>query len=312
MAKDAPITGRRQSGMRTALEMRAELFDSIRAFFRTHGFLEVDTPNRSPFLLPEAHIDPLSSEDAYLLPSPEAFMKRLLASGYPKLFQICRCFRKGERGRFHLPEFVMLEWYETGLDYLAVMDRTEALIRAVASGLGYGSSLTYQGKAVDLSAPWQRLTVSDAFRTYADISMGTALDSDRFDEAMASDLEPSLGWDRPVFLYDYPASRASLARLKEGDPNIAERFELYICGIELCNGFSELTDALEQRERFRAENENRRAMGKPALPMPEAFLSAVSRMPEAGGNALGLDRLLMVLADTGQIDDVVPFVPEEH
>jgi len=302
----------RQSGMRAALEARAALFDSIRAHFKGHGFLEVDTPNRSPVLLPEAHIDPLTSESAYLLPSPEMYMKRLLASGYPRLFQICRCFRKGERGRLHLPEFTMLEWYESGSDYAAIMGQTEALIRAVALDLGHGPALVFQGRTVDLSSSWRRLTVSDAFNAYAAVSMEEALNSDRFDDVMASNVEPNLGWEKPVFLYDYPAVRGSLARLKEDEPAIAERFELYICGIELCNGFSELTDAHEQKERFEAENKQRLKMGKPALPMPEAFLKALSRMPEAGGNALGIDRLLMLLTGAFQIDDVVPFVPEEY
>jgi len=301
----------RQSPLKQNLTVRARLCRSVRAHFVSHDYLEVETPLRVPSPAPEAHIDSTISDGWFLQTSPELCMKRLMAAGYPRLFQICRCFRQGERGTRHLPEFTMLEWYTAGYDYRGMMAQTEGLIQAAASDLGRGSVLAYQDERVDLAGPWPRMTVRWAFDTHGAVSMEEALASDRFDEVMAADIEPNLGRGKPVFLYDYPASRGALARLKQDDPQLAERFELYICGIELCNGFSELTDPREQRERFEREQSARRLSGKPVYPMPERFLDVLADMPEAGGNALGIDRLAMLFADAASIDDVVAYTPEE-
>ena len=292
------------------LELRARFLRSIRNYFVDHGFLEVETPYRIPSPAPEANIDALWAEGWFLHTSPELCMKRLLAAQYPCLFQICKCFRKEERGRKHLPEFTMLEWYAAGRDYHDVMGQTEDLIRTLAADLGR-KVLLYQNEPVDLKEPWQRMTVPAAFDTYGSVSMAEALETDRFDEVMAIEIEPNLGRRIPVFLYDYPASKGALARLKKGNPRLAERFELYICGLELCNGFSELADPVEQRMRFEKEQKDRRLSGKPVYPMPEIFLESLVDMPNAGGNALGIDRLLMLFADATIIDDVVAFTPEE-
>jgi lysyl-tRNA synthetase class 2 len=292
------------------LKLRADIFRSLRIFFTEHDYLEVETPVRIPAPAPEANIDAIESEDRFLHTSPELCMKRLLAAGYPRIFQICRCFRKKERGSRHIPEFTMLEWYSADSDYLDMMDETEALIKAVALHSGYGNRITYQGKTVDFGKPWTRMTVAEAFDKYASAPIEKALSDGRFDETMA-EIEPALGQYAPIFLYDYPASCGALAKLKTGDNSVVERFELYIRGLELCNGFTELTDPKEQRARFEKELAFRKKAGKKAYPMPEKFLEALSSMPDASGNALGLDRLVMLFADAGNIDAVVAFTPEE-
>jgi len=198
-------------------------------------------------------------------------MKRLLASGYPRIFQICRCFRQKERGSRHIPEFTILEWYRADSDYFDMMEETEALIKHVALKSGAENSINYQGCRIDLDKPWTRMTVAEAFDKYASISVDKALSDGRFDEIMAG-IEPSLGQSTPLFLYDYPASCGALAKLKTGNISLAERFELYICGLELCNGFTELTDPKEQRARFEKELAHRKKAGEKAYPMPDKLI----------------------------------------
>jgi lysyl-tRNA synthetase class 2 len=235
------------AGRADALRLRARMVQAIRCFFLENDFLEVETPLRIPAPAPELHINPVSSEDWFLQTSPELCMKRLLAAGYPRIFQICKCFRAGERGNLHLPEFTMLEWYRAETDYRTLMEECEALIPFVARELGFDNTFSWQGHKIDLGTPWERITVREAFSRYAATSADEALKTDRFDEILACEVEPCLGLERPVFLYDYPAELGALARLKPGDPDIAERFELYCAGLELANAFSELTDAGEQR-----------------------------------------------------------------
>ena len=301
----------RQTQIIPILKLRARVLRAIRAFFEAADYLEVETPIRIPAPAPEAHIDAEPAGGAFLHTSPELCMKRLLAAGYPRLFQICRCFRRGERGRRHLPEFTLLEWYTAHQDYRHMMDQTEALVKHGVRAMGMGGRLAFQGRTIDLEGPFQRLSVDEAFRMFAGTTPEDALAAGRFDECVGIDIEPRLGWDRPVFLYDYPAPCAALARLKPDRPGRAERFELYIGGLELCNGFSELNDPDEQRRRFLLELAARREAGRPDTPLPEPFLAALDRMPPATGNALGVDRLVMLLADTLTIDDVTAFVPEE-
>ena len=293
------------------LRVRATVVRAIRRFFTDRDYLEIETPCRIPAPAPEAHIDAEVSDDRFLQTSPELCMKRLLAAGYPRIFQICKCFRRKERGRLHLPEFTMLEWYTAGRDYLGMMDQCEDLIRHTAAAAGCGDSMVYQGDVIDLKGSWQRMTVRDAFDAFASISMQAAIAEGLFDEVMAFDIEPGLGRQRPLFLFDYPAVSCPLARLKPGDESLVERFEMYIGGIELCNAFTELTDPVEQKRRFEEEQERRREIGKRVYPIPEKFLDALKFMPEATGNALGVDRLVMLFADTAEIDDVVAFTPED-
>ena len=291
---------------RPRLEQRARIVQAIRSFFVSNDYMEVETPHRLPGNAPEAHIDAVQSDGWFLHTSPELCMKRLLAAGYPRLFQICRCWRADERGSRHLPEFTMLEWYAAHCDYHALMNHCEALLAALLP-LG---ELHYQGQTIDLSPPWERITVAEAFARFGSLSLEQALAENRFDEIIALEIEPRLGIQRPTFLIEYPGELAALARRHPQRPQVAERFELYIAGLELANAFSELTDPLEQRQRFADEEATRQRAGKPAYPSPEKFLHELSAMPEAAGIALGLDRLVMLLTNAATIEEVVAFTPE--
>lgn len=300
----------RQSRIRRQLEIRAQVLRAVREFFQTAGYLEVETPVRIPTPAPEAHIEASPAGEWFLQTSPELCMKRLLAAGYDKIFQICACFRAGERGDRHLPEMTLLEWYTAQADYRDMMAQCEQLIKYVVNCLG-PAGLHYQGAVIDLKSPWPRLTVAEAFARYGSQSVSRALETGRFDEILGLEIEPALGNSRPVFLYDYPIQCAALARRKAADPDIAERFELYVAGLELCNAFSELTDPVEQRARFEQVLDQRVADGKACYPQPETFLATLADMPIAAGTALGIDRLVMLLADAARIDEVVSFIPEE-
>jgi lysyl-tRNA synthetase class 2 len=301
----------RLASRKKALQTRAAIVRAIRSFFLQRDYLEVETPHRIPVPAPESHIDAVPADDWFLHTSPELCMKRLLAAGYPRIFQVCHCWREGERGSRHIPEFTMLEWYRAGTDYQSLMGEAEALIQSVARRLGRRGRLAYGGGRIALASPWPRVTVGEAFTRYARTAMAEALEHDLFDEIMVRDIEPQLGLDKPVFLYDYPAERGSLARLRADDPSVAERFELYIAGLELANGFSELNDAEEQRARFLHEEAYRRTLGKRPYPLAEKFLQELRDMPAAAGIALGVDRLVMLFVGTATIDDVVAFPPEE-
>jgi elongation factor P--(R)-beta-lysine ligase len=288
------------------------MMEAIRAFFNGRGYLEVETPCRIPAPIPEATIIPFSSGAWFLQTSPEVCMKRLLARGASKIFQICKAFRRDERGRKHLPEFTMLEWYRTGADYNDLMAETEAMVRFVAAALGFDGVLRYQGSVIDLAAGWQRISVSEALARYAGICLKEGLSQDRFDEVVVDAVEPALSELGPAFLYDYPAATgASLARLKPSDPRFAERFELYIAGLELCNGFSELTGEKNYRERFEHARNQQHKNFAAAFPAPLSFLADIGDMPSAAGNALGIDRLAMIFCDTDDIAAVVAFPPED-
>lgn len=292
------------------LQIRADLFFAVRCFFREKGFLEVETPYRIPSPLPEAHIDAQEAGDWFLHPSPESCMKRLLSAGHENIFQICKVFRQGERGEKHLPEFTMLEWYCAGADYTLLMDQCEELVTYCADAVLSRRDLTHQGNSINLQKPWPRITVKEAFDRYGSMDVSAAVKQDKFDEIMAFEIEPALGVN-PVFLVDYPIEKASLARPKPGGPDVAERFELYIGGMELANAFSELTDPAMQKVRFAEEEKIRRTLGKPPYPAPDKFLDDLARMPESAGIALGMDRLAMLFADAQSIDQVSAFTPED-
>ena len=306
VAKNWPLTRRDK-----ALQQRGRILQGIRQFFIGKGYLEVETPHRIPTPAPESHIDAIPSGPWFLHTSPELCMKRMMAAGYEKIFQICRCWREKERGSQHLPEFTLLEWYRAGADYLSLMEECEGLIRFVAKAIGLEQKIIFRGREIDLSEPWEKISVKETFRCYSQTSMAKALAQNLFDEIMVQDIEPRLGVKKPTFIYDYPAERGALARLKREDSSIAERFELYINGLELANGFSELVDSEEQRKRFLHENENRQRLGKPIYTLPEKFLDELKEMPLSAGIALGVDRLVMVFLDADLIDEVVAFTPEE-
>ena len=321
-----------------SVTLRAALLRHVRRFFDKRGFLEVDTPTLMPvpdltpalasfqttFEDPSGHAFPL-----YLQTSPEHQMKRLLAAGYNRIYQICRFYRNGERYPTHHPEFTGLEWYEAYVDYGQVMRTTEELVASFSVVLNGTCSVTYKDRVIDLSLPWPRITVREAFQTNTgmDLDLCGTVDEfrghaselgyetreddtwdDLFHRLFAHAVEPALPVDRPVFLMEYPANLPSLAKQKPDDKRYVERFELYIGGLELGNAFTELNDPEEQRRRFDEQRAAKREHDGYTGPVDEALLAALRfGMPPAGGIALGVDRLLMLFADASTIDGVLPF-----
>jgi lysyl-tRNA synthetase class 2 len=292
------------------LKRRALVLDFIRAFFNEQGFLEVETPIRAPAIAPEPFIVPFQSEEWFLAASPELHMKRLLAAGYEKIFQFSHCFRKGERGRWHNPEFLMLEWYRAGADYSQIINDTEKLIATIAEKLGHKNTIKYRGRDIDISLPWPRVTAREAYSEAAGWDPVKEYDSERFDMDFVARVLPSFSSKRPTVLLDYPAAAASLARLKAGNPLVAERAEVFIGGLELANAYSELINAKEQENRFKEAIEQIKRERRQVMPMPDTFLEAMNHMPECGGIALGIDRLVMLFCDADTIDDVMPFTTD--
>jgi len=299
------------------LRARSRMFDAVREFFRDRGFIEVDTPQRVPSPGLDLHLDAFEAEGAYLITSPEYQMKRLLAGGLPRLFQIVHCFRRGERGRYHNPEFAMLEWYRafSGVDDM-IADTTH-LIAQVTRALTGSSCLKIDNRCIDVSAPYEQVTVLEAFERFANVTRSDVLrwaehDEDRYFRVLVDLIEPALASiDRLVVLRDYPSSQASLARVCPDDPMVCERFEMYAGGVELCNGFGELTDPVEQRRRLEADQRRRKETGRPVYPIDEAFLAALQQgMPPSSGNALGLDRLLCLCLGTDGIGEGMAFPAE--
>lgn len=329
---------------RTIFRRRMRLNGVVRSTLERLGYEEVETPIlvRAPGLEPAIQafrtdfvpeLGTVAARPLWLHTSPEYAMKRLLADGWERTFQLCRVFRNGEVSQTHNPEFTMLEFYRAHVDYAAIMDNLETLVRDGATALGAGPRISWNGAEADLSLPFERLTVRDSMlrETGLDIaqltdvadlrtaarakgfhvpSEGASWD-DVFFSVFLTAVEPKLGFGRATFLVEYPARMAALARLKPDDPTVAERFELYVAGLELANGFSELDDADEQRSRFLAEQEERRSLGREVYPIDEKFLAAVHRMPPASGVAVGFDRLAMLLCGARSIADVLLFPADE-
>lgn len=297
-----------------ALWLRAHAIKAIRNFFWERGFLEVETPLLIPANAPEEHINPIVTLPSWQLQtSPEICMKRLLCSGHQKLFQISHCWRSNERGSRHLSEFTMLEWYRSGCDYLTLMADCEELLQHVAAVcLSDSRCFVHNSAKIDPFAPWQRISVQEAFLRFGQTDVLDCIKKGLYEEILTSEVEPALaGFGAPVILMDYPAELAALARTKPGNRELAERFELYVGGLELANGFSELNDPLEQRRRFEEANRARGCAGQPELPLPEPFLDTLATMPSSAGIALGVDRLVMLTAGVESIDEIVAFTPEE-
>lgn len=289
------------------LKARHRLLQAIRAFFCARDYLEVETPVRIPRPALENHIDAEPSGNCYLRTSPELHMKRLLASGYPRLFQLGPCFRKGERGARHNPEYSMLEWYRAGTDYQGILEETRELVRHVAQDVIGTTQLPGTHGPIDVAGEWELLSVREAFAQYAGWDPVAECDPQRFDLDLMDRVEPALPLDRPTVLIDYPAYLGALARRRPDAPELAERWELYLDGLEIANAYSELIDPVEQRARFKACAEGRASRGQEVYRVDEAFLSALEQMPSAGGIALGVDRLLMVLTGKRDLDEVLPF-----
>ncbi len=311
------------------LKLRARLLERIRAFFSERGVLEVETPVLSTAAVTDPMLASLATrytgprfprgQTFYLHTSPEFPMKRLLAAGSGSIYQICKVFRDGEAGRLHNPEFTLVEWYRTGFDHHRLMDETDELVMRLLA------------PTMSLDAP-ERLSYREAFRRHAGLDPHTASAGDFATVAKARQIsiprglasqndlsvwrdlllthavEPMLGQGRLTFIYDYPASQASLARIQPGDPPVAARFELYLNGIELANGFHELADADEQRARFERQLHARVAGGQPVVPMDERLLAALAQgLPDCAGVALGVDRLVMLAAGKTSLQDVLAF-----
>jgi len=322
------------------LEARARILAAFRDFFGAEGFLEVETPalQISPGLEPHLHAfaTDLAEPDGgtrrfHLHTSPEFAMKKLLAAGLPRIFQFARVFRNGERGATHHPEFTMLEWYRAGASYRDLMEDCEALLRRALNASGAGR-FTWAGRESDPGPRFHYLSVAEAFQHYCGIDLlATAPDPDNpslallakaaagtgigphegdtwedlFFRLFLEKIEPFLGCGVPTVLYDYPISMAALARPKPGAPHLAERFELYVCGLELANAFGELTDPIRQRARFEADCAKKRALYGHDYPIDEDFLAALAIMPESAGIALGFDRLAMLASGAETIEEVL-------
>lgn len=320
---------------------RAFIIDKIREFFKNKGFLEVQTPIfvRLPGM--EPYLNPLPYEFSdeknqkhrgYVITSPEYSLKKLLSQGFPKIFEITKVFRQNESfGGIHNPEFTMIEWYRPNSNYRKIMSDTEELILFLARSLYKKDWIKYGKEKIDLRTPWPKISVKQAFKKYAGVNLDRAKTlkdfkrqvkislprnadwDDVFYTVFLNQIEPNFPKNRPIIIYDYPLPQASLAkktpRLRSGQESFyAERFELYLAGLEIANCFSELTDAREQEKRLKQEKALRKKLGKEIYDIDKDFIEALkSGLPETGGIALGVDRLEMLLLDIKDINDLLLF-----
>lgn len=349
MIGDKPISPfwspERHLDRRPFLQARGAIIGALRDFFAEQGFVEIETSVLQVSPGNETHLHAPRTEimrpdgsraSRYLRTSPEFACKKLLAAGEPRIFELARVFRDRERGDLHLPEFTMLEWYRAGVPYDAIMADTVVVIARAAQATGIGT-FSFRGRTADPFAEPELLTVAGAFERFAGIDLLSTISgaegnraalaqaaagkvriaeddtwSDIFSKVLVEHVEPHLGQGRLTILFEYPSPEAALARAKAEDPRVAERFEVYACGVELANGFGELTDAEEQRKRFtESMAEKQRRYGE-AYPLDEDFLAAVAAMPEASGVALGFDRLVMLASGATRIDQVVWTPPAEE
>lgn len=332
----------RFAARRGRLDQRGRMLGAVRSFFAERGFIEVDTPalQVSPGLEPHLQAFATELDDPrdgrrnrhYLHTSPEFAMKKLLVAGMPRIWQLAHVFRNGESSATHHPEFAMLEWYHAHASYRDLMEDCAALVRACQEAAG-AAALTWRGRTADARRGWQRISVAEAFHDRCGIDLlATAPDPARPDlgrlataagriginahpgddwEALffrifLERIEPFLGLEAPTILYDYPLSMAALSRRSADDPRLAERFEVYICGLELANAFGELTDPVEQRARFTADQARRQALYGQTYPIDEDFLAALEHgLPLCAGIALGFDRLVMLATGADHIEDVL-------
>jgi elongation factor P--(R)-beta-lysine ligase len=317
---------------RETLEARAKIFAALRGYFARVDFIEVDTPALHGHVAMEPHLTPFATDfvsphgdkqTLYLVTSPEINCKKLLVAGMPRIYQLSHVFRNAEMSRRHHPEFTLLEWYRVGAGYDELMHDCEQILRASFAVTG-----KTHFKNCNITQDAERLTVVDAFLRYADMDILATLNDtqkimdearrigvrtahdDHWDDValriLGEKIEPHLGFDRPCFLMDYPLPLAALARAKPSDSRVAERFELYVCGLELANAFVELTDAKVQRARFEADMKLRELRYGKTYPIDDDFLNALEHgMPEAAGIAMGVDRLVMLATGAEHIDDVV-------
>ncbi len=319
------------------LQMRMQLIKAVRHYFDDQAFCEVETPALQVSPVMDTHIHAFKTDmqgvdlnydrTMYLHTSPEFAMKKLMVAGLPKIYQICHVFRNAEGSRLHSPEFTMIEWYRTESGYREIMDDCVGLLRYCAERLEI-REYKHRGQSADPFAEWEIISVCEAFDKYAGLNLERYLeDTGGFSEAVANlgihtapddrwddlffrvfleKIEPHLGQGQPSIIYDYPVCMASLSRAKPEDPRFAERFEIYVCGMELANAFGELTDADVQRQRFNEEMELKEQLYNERYPIDEDFLAALEHgLPESGGIALGIDRLAMLASDAEDIEQVL-------
>ncbi len=298
---------------RTTLQLRAQILAKIRAFFTRRNILEVETPLLSHSTNPAPHLHSFATtyqkKNLYLQTSPEFAMKRLLASGSGDIYQICKAFRDGEQGRLHNPEFTLLEWYRINFNHHQLMDEMEQFLHFILNTPA-AERITYRELFL------QHLNVDPFGETneLKKIALAKGLDANLTNDhdtwlqlLLTHFIEPNLGQKQPVFVYDFPASQAMLAKINSDNPKIAERFEVSFKGIELANGFHELNDAQEQRQRFTAENKMRTQLNLPIIPLDENFLEALPHLPPCAGVAVGIDRLIMLATQTKSLVEVITF-----
>jgi lysyl-tRNA synthetase class 2 len=292
----------RHADRKPFLDARAAILRAVREWFWAQGFSEAEPNVLVPSPGAETHIDAFQADGGYLHTSPEFAMKRLLAAGERRVFFLGKCWRRGETGPLHAPEFTMIEWYRAGAPYETVMDDCIEIARVAARTAG-AASLRWKDKSCDPFTAAERITVRDAF---AELSpKPTPENGDAFSAAIVKHIEPHLGDGALTLLTEYPIREAALARRCPHDASVAERFELYACGVELANGFGELTDPVEQRARLiEAMDEKEKRYGQ-RWPIDEDFLAALAHMPAASGVALGLDRLVMLATEARHINDVL-------
>ncbi len=294
---------------RHALELRAAMMKSIRTFFEKNGFLEVFTPVRIPTPALEDYIEAVPSGNQWLRTSPEFHIKRMLAAGYEKVYQTGPCFRREECGKRHRLEFTMLEWYRVHGNWMDVLQDAEQLLAQCARETTGKTLLSFRGKSIDLGTPWERITVEEAFRTFADANLDQCIAEGEFETVLCEKVEPNLGTRGcPTALTEYPLACSGLSRQIPGNPNRVERWEVYVCGLELGNACSELCDAEEQARRFRATWDLREREGRDLYALDQPFLDMMRvGMPPAAGVAIGLDRLVMLLSGEDDIANTVAF-----
>lgn len=294
--------------LQPALEMRARMMAAIRRHLGSRGFLAVETPVRLPAPALEDYIDAEPSGSQWLRTSPELHMKRLLGAGYPQIYQIGPCFRAGERGHRHLPEFTMLEWYRLNASWRDILQDTQELLPQVLLDCLQQTSCQFRGHCVDFTPPWDEISVEQAFRKYASADLDQCLQDGTFEQVLVEQIEPHLGFTKPLVLSQYPLACSGLSQAIPGCPDRVERWELYVCGLELGNACSELLDCQEQERRFAACAELRRQQNRPVYPLDQTFLETLRLgLPPAAGIAIGLDRLAMILNHVDDIAAVVPF-----
>lgn len=305
--------------------VREKVIDTIRSFFKNQDFREVFTPIMVPVPSIEPNLEVFETNlrtfkgvkrRGFLIMSPEFSIKKLLSAGIGSCFEITKCFRNEEEvSRLHSPEFTMLEWYRVNANYTHVMEDFENLFCQIVKGINKDvdlSSWEYQGDKYDLTLPWPRISVAEAFQKYADVDVLSVSEED-FYKIFFNDIEPNLAKSKkPFFIYDYPASQASLSRRSKNDPRFAERFEVFLAGIELGNCFSELTDADEQLLRFKSDLAERQKMGKTDYPIDMDLIEALrGGLPEVSGIAVGVDRLVMLAANAPDVADTLFFPADE-